>query len=292
MDVSREAAAVELLDAGFVVLEGAAPSSAAAWAAARATCEAATGHDALGRGLPPLEVVGEFALPPPRVPQRDFQALHIDFGLPVAPDRPADVARFTALHVEHAATAQTRIVPLRRLLGARAWDPVERIVERLAAHGRGGSGAAEGILARLVEVADGTPTLPSPGDGFLCGTEFSSVAEERVHLAARGLDVAACEERVRLRAGDLLVFDNLATAHGRSGTRAPLELHQLCLGYRGLSPGDQSLLLERVLSAFAGTASQRTRQPAGASIRRATSASAAAGVEATTVNTARPSGPP
>jgi hypothetical protein len=260
-------ASTTLLERGYVVVPATAVSAAGAWGAARAICESAARDDAIGAGMPPLEVVGEFVVPPPGAPQRDFQALHLDFGLPVAASAPADVARFTALHVDPARpapTAATRIVHLRRLLGARRWDPVDRLVDRLAEHGRTGGGAVEGILGRLVEIADGSPTLPPPGDGLLCGMEFASLADEREHLAGRGLDLAAAEEHVRLRPGDLLVFDNLATAHGRAGARAPRELRQLCLGYRGLGAREQAVLLRRVLSAFSdGRPSRLTpRRPA------------------------------
>jgi hypothetical protein len=84
--------------------------------------------------------------------------------------------------------------------------------------------------------------------------EFDSVAQERAHLAARGLDVAAVEQRVRLAPGELLLLDNLATAHGRLGVREPLELNQLCMGFRGLSPAGQFELTRRALAAWTVTA--------------------------------------
>jgi hypothetical protein len=83
--------------------------------------------------------------------------------------------------------------------------------------------------------------------------EFGSLAEERAFLAVRGLDVQRVEQEVLLEPGELLVFDNLTTAHGRIGVRAPGELHQLCLGYRGLDPARQAVLRDRVLAAFAST---------------------------------------
>jgi hypothetical protein len=38
--------------------------------------------------------------------------------------------------------------------------------------------------------------------------------------------------------------------HARLGVREPLELNQLCGGFRGLGTSDQALLLRRVLDAF------------------------------------------
>jgi hypothetical protein len=58
---------------------------------------------------------------------------------------------------------------------------------------------------------------------------------------------------VALRPGQLMVFDNLALAHGRRGRRQPGELHQRVLGHRQLSPVEQQASCERVLSAFAST---------------------------------------
>jgi hypothetical protein len=79
--------------------------------------------------------------------------------------------------------------------------------------------------------------------------EFESLAQERDHFAERGLDLDAVEERVLLGPGELLLLDNLATAHGRVGVLTPLELHQLCVGFRNLDRSQQSVLLRRVLEA-------------------------------------------
>ena len=210
--------------------------------------------DPLGAGMPSLEVVGEFTIPPPGALRRDFQPLHIDFGLPIAPAGASDVARYTALWIDPeraATTAVTRIVPLRELLALRTWPAPDLLVERMRAYAEANAGAAaEGILARLVEAADDSPTLPRAANGFLCGMEFDTVAQERAHLSARGLDLDAAEQRVQLGPGELLVFDNLAVAHGRLGVREPLELNQLCVGYRGLGSADQSELARRALAAW------------------------------------------
>lgn len=68
-----------------------------------------------------LDIIGDFVIPPVNgAPSRDFQPLYFDFGLPVRPVAPADVARFTALHVPAATPpsgAATRLVNLKRLAG-------------------------------------------------------------------------------------------------------------------------------------------------------------------------------
>jgi|GEM_PF-6857704 len=208
--------------------------------------------------MPPLDVVGYFNVPPPDGLRRDFQALHLDFGVPIVPDGPTDVARFTALYVDQGrapTTALTRVVPLRRLLSQRAWIERELLLERLRRYGQtntGDGGAyVEGIFARLVEAADDSPTLPRSGDaGFLCGMEFESVAQERHHFAERGLDLDGVEQHVLLCPGQLLLLDNLATAHGRLGIRKTRELHQLCVGFLNLDQPKQAVLCLRVLEAF------------------------------------------
>ena len=75
--------------------------------------------------MPALQVVGEFSVPPAGALRRDFQTLHIDFGLPIEGCEALDVARFTALYVDARhppTTAFTRVVPLNALLAQRHFD--------------------------------------------------------------------------------------------------------------------------------------------------------------------------
>jgi hypothetical protein len=208
IEVDRCSAAADLLGAGFVHLCVPQESKELAWSYARAVFDEAAREDTIGAGMPPLSVVGQFNLPPPGARGRDFQALHMDFGLPVVPDCPSDAARFTALYVDRdraRTTALTRIVPLRPLLDQRTWVEPELLIERLRRYGKanagggveGRAGYVEGIFARLVEAADGSSTLPRSSDGgFLCGMEFESLAQERDHFVERGLNLDAVEQRV------------------------------------------------------------------------------------------------
>lgn len=224
--------------------------------------ELLAGCCAAGGGGKPA-VIGDFVLPPPDAPQtRDFQTLHFDFGLPVVPRVPRDLGRFTALHVPPAAaqvSASTRLVPLRALLGQRGWPRREQILERLASYGRthgawqDEAGYVEGSLARLVEAVAGKPTLPSvkAEPGFLCGMEFESLDAELAFFRRHALSLERVAIEVALQPGDLLVFDNLALAHGRRGVRRASELRQWVFGHQELDVAGQIAAREAVLSAFA-----------------------------------------
>jgi hypothetical protein len=65
----------------------------------------------------------------------------------------------------------------------------------------------------------------------------------------RGL-AGPAEEEIVLSSGELLLLDNLATAHGRRGRRDTGELHQLCIGFGSLDLTGQAALLDRILAGF------------------------------------------
>lgn len=241
---------------GFVHIGGPFASIAGAWDAAESLINAATASDTA------LEVLGEFVIPPVSgPPSRDFQTLHHDFGLPLAPAAPADTARFTALHVTAAAPASnalTRLVPLRPLLAGYAWPDRDELVRRFKHYGdthgawENTAGYIEGSLARIVEAAlSQPPVLPSVKDpGFLCGNEFVDIEAEVEFFTCRGLHVDTVGVEIALRPGELLVFDNLMLAHGRRGIRHPGELHQRVFGHPLLTVDKQLELRDRVLTAF------------------------------------------
>jgi hypothetical protein len=252
-DEATAGLAAALIERGFARVPGRWPDTPAAWHTAVAIAAAARDRDPLCAGLPPLAVVGEFTVPPQGVAQRDFQALHIDYGVPKLGGPPVAVSRFTALYLDPGRAGSgsaTRIVPLRPLLGQRPWPARATISARLC-RGAGDDSLVEGILARIVESADQSQDLPAQDtDGFLCGLEFATLAEERRYFAGHGLHLPAAEEEVVLASGELLVFDNLLTAHGRRGRRHPGELHQLCIGFPALDLPGQVRLLDRILTAF------------------------------------------
>ena len=258
-----------LSHSGFMLVDEGFDTAAAAFEVARAVIE----DDYDGDGLGPLSIIGDFVLPPAEGPKtRDFQTLHFDFGLPLHPKVDQDVARYTALHIPVEApdvSALTRLVPLGALLQQRAWPAPTELLENLVTYGRTHGawddtlGYVEGSLARIIEAAAGsTPDLPSVklNRDFLCGLEFDSLRAEVAFFAQHGLRVRDVAVDIALRPGELLIFDNLAVAHGRRGTRAPGELHQRVFGHAGLAPVTQRELRARVLSAFrAGNASLTAR---------------------------------
>jgi hypothetical protein len=219
----------------------------------------------------PVEVIGQFVIPPrDGAPSRDFQTLHVDFGLPLDPTGPSDVARYTALHIPmsvRAVNAVTRLVPLRDLAAGHRWPTRAEMVRRLVAYGvtRGtradGTGYIEGSFARIVEAVLGqTPVLPSlrANPGFLCGEEFPALADELGFFSARGIPLEAATIEVALQPGQLLVFDNLTVTHGRRGRRNPGELEQRVFGYRALPVPEQVTLRDRWLDALTSRCDDRS----------------------------------
>jgi hypothetical protein len=238
---------------GFVHLTALWPTWARAKRDAIRIIEAVHAGDPIGRGLPGLSVVGEFIAPPSGAVRRDYQVLHVDFGWPIAPEVPVDITRFTALHIDvqqPGSDAVTRIVQLRPLLKQRAWPEPDELAERLLCDG-GPDRPVEGILGRLIEAIDGGGSLPPPATpGFLCGMEFATADEESGFFRSHGLNLAEVEQHVVLQPGEVLVIDNLRSAHGRIGRRYEDEIHQLFVGYPLLAHDSQRVLLDRILLAF------------------------------------------
>ncbi len=252
-------AKAELASNGFALIAGPLRSAEEADEVARDLVQACR----IESGLLPLSVIGEFVVPPLEVRRsRDFQTLHFDFGLPLDPKVEQDVALYTALHVPHQVAdvqAVTRLVPLVPLLAQRPWPPLGELVQRLTSYGRSHGawdddrGYIEGSLARVVEaaVAEYPPVLPSVKfeRDFLCGMEFESLHAEVRFFERHDLRIHEVEIGMGLRPGEMLVFDNLALAHGRRGTRKPGELRQRIFGHR-LHPTAQTELRDRVLTRF------------------------------------------
>ena len=242
---------------GFVVEPGPFARPQDAWSAARVLVDEAA---ALGARL---AVVGDFVIPPPDgPPSRDFQTLHFDFGLPLAPVAPADVARFTALHVAIDAVpgdAVTRLVPLRSLLAGGPWPNHDGwsgglpCTETAMERGTTPPATSRAVWRGLSRPRWGRRPLcraskKSPNFSAGPSSPLSLRRRPSSRNAASVLDIVGTE--VCLRPGELLVFDNLALAHGRRGARRPGELNQRVFGHRALAVDQQVELRDRVLAAF------------------------------------------
>lgn len=249
----------QLADRGFVRMRGGYDTANQAFDAAHSLISACC----RANGVTEPAVIGDFVLPPIGGERtRAFQTLHFDFRLPVDPKLEQDVALYTALHVPSevgTVSAVTRLVPLTRLLSQRSWPSSAELLDGLIAYGRthgawdDAQGYTEGSLARVIEgAAASSPQLPSvkADHGFLCGLEFDSLRSEVAFFARHGLRISDIEVEVDLQPGELLVFDNLALAHGRRGTREPGELRQRVYGRHRLSRAGQCALRDRVLRGF------------------------------------------
>lgn len=263
LPASRAPAADDrLIDDGFAILPGPFATATVANRAAWSLCQRSDRLSIPEHELPPLKLLGDFLIPSRNAEARDFQALHFDFGFPLDPRGASDVAHYTALYIalDHGPVeADTTLVRVDKLLCQRDWATPDELIRRFkhygASHGAWDPqlGYSEGIFARLVEAADGRePELPSVSatPGFLCGTEFATADSERRFFAERGLLLEEAEMSVDLRPGELLVFDNLAFAHGRRGRRRPGELHQRIFGYDGLAANQQRAIRSELLQAF------------------------------------------
>jgi hypothetical protein len=254
-----------LTEEGFTLINSQVASGALAHATALQICRRAARLNQRAAAMPPLHVVGEFRVPGGAAQAREFQALHFDFGLPLQPRLPRDLAHYTVLYlspdVGHA-EAFTRLVDLRKLLAQRPWPDGDTLVRRFIAYGESHGawdptqGYTEGILGRLIDAADGgDPGLPSvrATRDFLCGTEFADADDESRFFASHGLNLETAETAIRLQRGQILIFDNLQLAHGRRGRRATREVHQLVLGYPALGMAGQLQIRDRIISAFSAT---------------------------------------
>lgn len=225
----RDDYARSLAEEGFALIDWRCASASLARAAAQRVCRRAARLDPWAGVMAPLQVVGEFRIPVASAQARDFQALHFDFGLPLQPRLPRDIAHYTMLYVSPETghtEAFTRLVNLAKLLAQRPWPDGDTLVRRFATYGEShgawdpAEGYTEGILGRLVEAAHGADAaLPSVNatPDFLCGTEFLDRNDETRFLASHGLSLEACETAIRIEPGQVLIFDTCRSLTAAKG---------------------------------------------------------------------------
>ncbi|HJT75933.1 MAG TPA: hypothetical protein VJ739_01925 [Gemmataceae bacterium] len=190
---------------------------------------------------------------------RSFQALHFDMGQPIVSDSTQAMYLLLGLYRppgEGPTSAATRVTGLRRLLGQRAWpgraEVERRLVDYARRHGDGWfapdtvNTCRLACFARVLDAVTGRHELidyvdHSTGDWFQDERHRDGsvgLANEAAYYRGCGLDLAAAEERVCLREGELLVVDNLRAVHGRYGPRRPAEIYQFLYGVQSATPAD------------------------------------------------------
>jgi hypothetical protein len=194
-----------------------------------------------------------------RVKIAQFQCLHFDYGLPVLPWGQQALYGVVALYKppgSERSSAETRIVHLNALKKATHLLTQEEIGRRLreyvTTHGDGwrqpelANTGRISILLRFLDAVFGrrefASLIESDSANFLSdaipdsGAGTAGLEQERTLLQEFGIDLDAVEERVCLEPGDMLLFDNIATVHGRVGRRQPRELWQMLFGLPNLTP--------------------------------------------------------
>lgn len=184
---------------------------------------------------------------------RTFEVLHFAMGQPLLPNGQQPIYPLVALFRppdSPPSTAETRIVPLPRLLaqitfGAR---PVvqERLINYVSEYGDGWmephlvNTFRLSCFARVLDAVTGrhelTGWIDSTNGEWLSGTGGDGETAEAAYYRACGLDLRAAEERIRIGTGELFVIDNIRCVHGRIGLRAPREIYQLLYGVKIASP--------------------------------------------------------
>lgn len=214
-----------------------------------------------------LAVLESARIPPEGGQATPFLGLHFDWGHPLFPHRPETLYLFGALYFppdQQPGTATTRVVPLARLLAQRSWGSADSVAQRLFAYARShgsswdweaDSGHRVSCFARLLDALNPQPRLTNfraiPRAQWYAvsqaGHEFENAEAEAAFYTANGLRLSEAEARFVLEPGDLLVFNNVSTIHGRLGTRRPGELHQVLFGLRAV-PASQSVVIRRWLT--------------------------------------------
>lgn len=199
--------------------------------------------------------------------QGGFQCLHFDYGLPVLPRTNQTLYALAALFVPPtvpSSSAITRIVPLSKLadtsVALKSPVFVDRLKAYAASHGDGWREPAFvntgriSIFLRFLDAISPEPRFSGHIDvdsatfirkcGLLCESDLEQWQRERELLQKFGIDLVRSEQRIALEPGDLLIFDNLRTVHGRLGRRASHEIWQMLFGL----PDTDAELLGRVMN--------------------------------------------
>ncbi len=276
---SADSIARELRDAGFAVCHELPTVHQAFTLAMSALAE-------LGKRQPYSSLgFGEFRLAKAdRIPVCEsmkitrFQCLHFDYGLPVLPWGQQALYGAVALYKplgSEPSSSQTRIVHLSVLKKATEsltrGEVGRRLREYVSAHGDGwrepepANTGRISILLRFLDAIFGrqrfASLIESDSSNFLgdaipgSGLPTPGLEQERMLLGEFGIDLDSVEQRVCLAPGDMLLFDNIATIHGRVGRRQPRELWQMLFGLPNLS----AAVIDRTVGMVCGLATSEKK---------------------------------
>lgn len=190
------------------------------------------------------------SLPPRGGSTGPFLAFHYDRGHVLFPEHPETIVAFVALYFPNwhpPGDATTRIVPLTRLLANGGCGDCETVEKRLydyaLSHGSSWdwdttSGGRVSCFARVLDALAANHRLTNfketPKDRWYVasrgGNEFDGYDDEVKFYESFGLDIQSAQTCIKLRPGDLLVLNNIATIHGRRGVRQRGEIDQYLLG--------------------------------------------------------------
>lgn len=192
--------------------------------------------------------------------ETSFQALHFDMGQPMFSEEPQNMFMITGLFIpkkETPKTAKTRVINIRGLFNdskkfGTKKEVEEKIVDYVKKYGDGWAYPDKvntcriSCFARVVDAVAGTNELadyfdktmaqwfqdPNNKDGG------ASKVMEKKFYAERGIDLDSIEEDIVIKPGQLLIVDNMRTAHGRIGKRNAKETWQFMYGVSNATPSE------------------------------------------------------
>jgi len=182
-----------------------------------------------------------------------FQALHYDMGQPILEDQPQTMYTLGALYRpkgDRNPMAKTRIVPLEKLLSQKSFGTKTQVKELLLAYTkRYGDGWSEpephntlrlACFARFIDAISKQNQLCENREDMI-GQCFAydeksdgknGYEQEVAFFEQAGLNLQIAEELIEIKPGQMLVYDNIRTVHGRIGKRQPKELLNFLIGIK------------------------------------------------------------
>jgi len=205
--------------------------------------------------------------------ETSFQALHFDMGQPMMSLEPQNMFLITGLYIaagQTPKTAATRVINLRGLLKDPKFGTVEEIDEKILGyvkkHGDGWTYPDKvntfriSCFARIMDAVAGTEELADYFDKSMAQwfqdpdnkNGHHSKDGEKEFYAKRGIDLDTIEEDLVLKPGEILVVDNMRTAHGRIGKRDARETLQFMYGVSDAAPSEIDQFRKQLVKLMAG----------------------------------------